>query len=475
MSRGTSLQVKVAAAFAAVIVGFVGTAAYVPRTLWRYTERAEQIQKRYTGAVEVLAELRGCGREIRHGALLAFHERAPDVRAAYEADIARARRRCAAAVAAESAVMRATSSADPARAAWEHFVANDIPEHEAAVNAVVAQSHLRVRDPTVLRALFQTVADGDSNLQAMVALYATSAKASAEQIGAGLERLSSLYVALAAVGAAGAFFLLFETVRILRRHARAVDRQLARLDAFGGQVAHDLRGPLQTIQLAVSAIQKQTDDPAVQRLARGAASGVGRLDAMIRDLLQFARGSAARGDGTSSDVAAVLSDTCAELLPIAGRAGVKVTVVAAAGLVARIAPVALRTVVSNLVENALKYRSHVRANEVVVTATAVEREVWIAVSDRGPGIPRDLLPRIFEPFVRGSERPDSYGLGLATVKRLVDAHQGTISVQSTPDAGTTFVIRVPAAWSPRRVAAPAGDAPVGDVPAPPAPTPAPPA
>jgi signal transduction histidine kinase len=444
MQRTHSLQVKVSAAFAAIVIGFVGTAAYVPRALWGYTLRAEEIQKRYAEAVGVLAELRGCGREIRQAALLAFHERTPYVRAAYEADVARARQRCASAVAVQSAAMRAAgTAADPARAAWEHFVSYDVPEHEAAVDAVIAQSHLAVRDAGVLRSLFETVEDGDSNLQWMVAIYAASAKTSAEQIHAGLQRLSSLYVALAGVGAAGAFILLVETVRIVRRYARAVDRQLADLDAFGGQVAHDLRGPLQTIQLAVSAIQKRTEDAAVQRLARGAASGIVRLDAMIRDLLQFARGGA-RAERASANVSTVLLETCAELLPITERAGVKVSVRAGTELLARIAPVALKTIVSNLVENAIKYRSSDRENEVVVTASAERHEVWIAVSDRGPGIDRELIPRLFEPFVRGSERPDSYGLGLATVKRLVDAHRGTISVQSTPESGTTFVIRLPA-------------------------------
>lgn len=445
MPRSRLLQVKVAGAFAAVLVGFVGTAAYVPRALWGYTLRAEAIQKRYAAAVGILAELRGCGREIRQAALLAFHEGAADVRAAYEVDVARARERCASAVTAQSAAMRATGAAtDPARAAWEHFVTHDIPEHEAAVNAVIAESRGVVRDPRVLHSLFQTVEDGDSNLQTMVALYATSAKTSAEQIHAGLQRLSSLYVALAAVGAAGAFILLVETVRIVRRYTRAVDRDLALLDAFGGQIAHDLRGPLQTIQLAVSAIQKRTDAPAVQRLARGAASGIARLDAMIRDLLEFARGGAAAVERASANVSTVLAETCAELLPIAERAGVRVSLQAGTDLFARIAPVALKTIVSNLVENAIKYRSLDRENEVVVTASAEGRHVCISVRDRGSGIAGELLPRLFDPFVRGSERPDSYGLGLATVKRIVDAHRGTILVQSTPQAGSTFVIRLPA-------------------------------
>ncbi|HZZ83405.1 MAG TPA: HAMP domain-containing sensor histidine kinase [Anaeromyxobacteraceae bacterium] len=314
--------------------------------------------------------------------------------------------------------------------------------HEAAVDAVLAQSHLAVPDPRVLRSLFDTVTDGDSNLQAMVALSAASAKTSAAQIHAGLRRLSSLYGALAATGTVGALILLLETLRIVRRYARVVNQHIEDLDAFSGQVAHDLRGPLQTIQLSVATIRRRTEDPSIQRLARGAASGVARLDAMIRDLLQYARGSSSRSERASANVSAVVADTCTELLPIAERADVKVTVQAGADLFARIEPVAVKTIVANLVENAIRYRSHERENEVVVTACAQGDEIWLTVSDCGPGIDRELLPRLFEPFVRGSERPDSYGLGLATVKRLVDAHGGTIRVDSAPEAGTTFVVRL---------------------------------
>jgi signal transduction histidine kinase len=59
-----------------------------------------------------------------------------------------------------------------------------------------------------------------------------------------------------------------------------------------------------------------------------------------------------------------------------------------------------------------------------------------------------FLPHVFEPFVRGSKRTDGYGLGLATVKRLVDAHRGTIRVESEEGRGTTFVVLLPAATLP---------------------------
>lgn len=448
MQRSRILQLRVTAALAALIVGFVGAAAYVPYALWSLTQQAEEIHQRHTTAVATLAELRGCGRALRQPALRAFVERGTEAHAALEAEVERARARCAAAIQRHARDMSArTETPDPGRGAWDHFLAHDVPAHEAAVDALLEGARSGERDPRLVHRLFDAVQDGDSHLQSMIEMYSAQAERNAGQIQAALQRLSSWYLGLAALGAGGALLLLLETMRFIRRYARAVDRQVARLDAFGGHVAHDLRGPLHTVRLAVGAIQKRAGDPAVQRLAQGAAAGVARLDAMIGDLLQFARGGAAHAGGAASSVPAVVAETCEDLRAAAEEARVKLTSHAEPALVARIAPVALKAIVSNLVENAIKYRSRERETEVVVTAARAGGEVRITVSDSGPGIRPDILPHLFEPFVRGSERPDSYGLGLATVKRLVDAHRGTITVDSSAARGTSFTICLPAAPS----------------------------
>jgi signal transduction histidine kinase len=76
-------------------------------------------------------------------------------------------------------------------------------------------------------------------------------------------------------------------------------------------------------------------------------------------------------------------------------------------------------------------------------------EVRISVSDHGPGIPADELPRIFDPFYRGSDalarQIHGNGLGLSLVKRIVTAHGGRITVSTRAGAGTTFIITIPAA------------------------------
>jgi two-component system sensor histidine kinase BaeS len=102
-------------------------------------------------------------------------------------------------------------------------------------------------------------------------------------------------------------------------------------------------------------------------------------------------------------------------------------------------------VLNNLVSNALR---HTSTGEIVLSASAEKRSVQLKVSDTGNGIPPDDLPFVFDRFYRtdkSRQRTDdnSSGLGLAIAKAFVEAHNGLISVESSPGRGTTFIITFP--------------------------------
>jgi two-component system phosphate regulon sensor histidine kinase PhoR len=103
----------------------------------------------------------------------------------------------------------------------------------------------------------------------------------------------------------------------------------------------------------------------------------------------------------------------------------------------------LRRVFTNLLDNALKFsKSHGR-----ITVTALDRpgEVMVRVSDEGIGIAEEELPFIFDIFHRtpGSEKREGYGIGLATVKAIVEGHGGRVKVESRLGEGTTFTVTLP--------------------------------
>jgi signal transduction histidine kinase len=99
----------------------------------------------------------------------------------------------------------------------------------------------------------------------------------------------------------------------------------------------------------------------------------------------------------------------------------------------------LHQAISNLVGNALRYGGGTAAVQARGDAGGVE----IAVSNAGAPIPDELLPLIFEPFERGAHASAGLGLGLYIVRAIARAHQGDVSVTSSADRGTTFVMRLP--------------------------------
>ena len=232
------------------------------------------------------------------------------------------------------------------------------------------------------------------------------------------------------------------------RSARIARQQVE----FVASLTHELRTPLAAIRTAgenlsdgviADAERVRAYGDLIQREGR-------RLSTLIEASLAQA-GIEARGEGVRAGSAS-LPDAVAEAMeacrPLARARGASVE----ASLPADLPPVAgdepaLRTLIENLMSNAIKYGGH--NGRVTVSAGSDERHVRVAVRDRGPGIPEAELPRIFEPFYRGSgSGADGSGLGLALVRRIVEALGGRIAVESRPSDGTTFTILLPRASSP---------------------------
>jgi len=108
----------------------------------------------------------------------------------------------------------------------------------------------------------------------------------------------------------------------------------------------------------------------------------------------------------------------------------------------------MSTVINNLLSNAVKYGNEPCQIRVEVKETP--DELWMEVSDNGPGIRKEELRHLFEKFYRGAESKQrvirGLGLGLYYVKQIVEAHHGTVSVRSTLGKGSTFTIKIPVAY-----------------------------
>ena len=210
-----------------------------------------------------------------------------------------------------------------------------------------------------------------------------------------------------------------------------------RLGAFAGQVSHDLKNPLAAIRMSVELARDEADgDAALTRLLESAERGALRMDALISELLVFARGG---GDPELVDVdlAGQMSHVIDDLGGVTTPGQVRVGELP----VVRGDEVQLRTVLQNLVANAVKFSPG--GSPVEVSADRLPAGWWIGVADRGPGIPEVDRERAFEPLVRLDRSQPGSGIGLATCRRIVEAHGGRMGIVDHEGGGSVVWFELP--------------------------------
>jgi signal transduction histidine kinase len=142
----------------------------------------------------------------------------------------------------------------------------------------------------------------------------------------------------------------------------------------------------------------------------------------------------------AADVGAIAGEVAAATAPAAEAKGVRLEIAVSDAAPAAFAdPTALRQVLANLVENAVRYTN--AGGTVTMFTARSDSGVWVGVRDTGIGIPAEHLPRVFERFYRAdaarSRDVGGTGLGLAIVRHLVEAHGGRVTAESTVGKGTT--------------------------------------
>jgi len=185
-----------------------------------------------------------------------------------------------------------------------------------------------------------------------------------------------------------------------------------------------------------------------QYLSRIKANGT-RLARMITDLLDLSRVEAGKMAVSFDQVAlpALVSEVIEQLRPLAYAKEIGLEChVAVPGITVRADPDRVSQIVTNLLDNAIKYTEKGGTISVVIVA-APAGMATVSVSDTGQGIPEEALPKLFDPFFRVNQQERSQskglGLGLAIVKELVELHGGTIAVESELGKGTLVQFTLP--------------------------------
>ncbi|HEV2294374.1 MAG TPA: ATP-binding protein [Tepidisphaeraceae bacterium] len=230
---------------------------------------------------------------------------------------------------------------------------------------------------------------------------------------------------------------LSEKNRLLERRNR-----LAALGEMAAGMAHEIRNPLGGIQLYASLLAKDVAERAESlQLVTKISAGVKRLESLVSQVLHFTR------EITASVTEADLSEVVAEAVELAENAmlarDIVCTVNGPRSLPVQIDPILIGQALLNLLLNAADATPTGGSVSVTFAPPAPEsgaRQFHLVVRDSGPGISTAILDKVFNPFF--TTKDNGTGLGLAIVHRIVEAHEGTISVTNPPDGGARFEIRV---------------------------------
>ncbi len=260
-----------------------------------------------------------------------------------------------------------------------------------------------------------------------------------------------LIAAAAAVAVAG----FISTRRAVLRLIQVNEQQ----SNFTASVSHELRTPIASLQLMAEGMERgRITDPQKQKeyftyIRRECR----RLAALVQNILDFtlSEQGVAAGDVESCDLLALVEQTACLMRPLAEEQQVRLELQLNAEAVSKLDPqlhaLSIQRALINLVDNAIKHSPTGAAVILGLDAATADApgQVWIQlwVEDQGPGIRAEEHERIFDRFYRlGSElrrQTQGVGIGLSLVKRIMEAHGGTVLLRSQPGEGSRFTLRFP--------------------------------
>ncbi len=263
-----------------------------------------------------------------------------------------------------------------------------------------------------------------------------------------------LLMSLAFAELAGILASIAVVVLFSRRSVRPLTQALALQRRFVADASHELRAPLTVLHTRAQMLAHRAgtaDAATVQKDADALVADTRALADIVDDLLASATMTAGKPPRDRVDLAAVAASVRDSMAPYANAHGVALSLendAATASFEVSGSEAALRRALTALVDNALGHEHEGGTVRLRLGRTAAT--VSVAVVDDGVGIDTDAMATLFTRFSHGSEHTlregrESYGIGLALVREIAQAHAGDITVTSTPGQGATFTLSLPAA------------------------------
>lgn len=239
---------------------------------------------------------------------------------------------------------------------------------------------------------------------------------------------------IVSVGVLSVFIL--RLIRELKARERSLQRAEEERLSFAADAAHELRTPLAILRAHIDSL----DVNDTTRQLRADAEQISRI---IEQVLAKSRIEAidVKPDDTA-DLSKLCQDMAAYIAPLVIKEGRSIEVLGAERpLVINANAFAIEQALRNLVENAIKYSA--RGSLITIELARLADEHQLRVIDRGRGVPPEVRELIFERFRRADRRSSGSGLGLSIVRRVAEAHGGSVSVEDAPEGGAIFTLHFP--------------------------------
>lgn len=216
------------------------------------------------------------------------------------------------------------------------------------------------------------------------------------------------------------------------------------LDRFVYSTSHDLRAPLASISGLIELTNKSNDLNETKMYLGLMQNRINSLESFIKDITDFSRNSRQRIIKEEINLRALVADVWESLRFSPDTAGITFSIEIPEKLIVETDKNRIRIILANLISNAVRYHDSRKENKFIkVGYKATAQSFSVTVEDNGQGIAPEYQKKIFEMFFRGNESSKGTGLGLYIVKETLQKLSGSVQLQSSPNAGSSFTIMIP--------------------------------
>lgn len=237
---------------------------------------------------------------------------------------------------------------------------------------------------------------------------------------------------------------LYTKAEEVKEKNKDLEKVNGELDRFFYSVSHDLKVPVMDIKGILNEATSETRDEIVMNYFLLLKDRANKLDDFLKDIIDYARNAKASAVVSSVNISQLVDEVIENFRFIPGADKVQIEKSIQLDHEMIIDRVRLYIILNNIIANAVYYqRSNVKSKWVKVVAELKHTTLVITVSDNGQGIEKELIPKIFNMFFRGTNQSKGSGLGLYIVKEAVERMLGSIFLESEVGKGTSFTLTFP--------------------------------